>query len=96
MGLSTEKKIMAGFARVSITPPVGTRIFGFSSRNLYRGAEGIHDELYVRALYLKQGDEEALIIGFDLMMSNNLPFSAFIFIKCSINFLPSPSGMLAA
>ena len=56
----------AGFARVKITPPVGTTMMGFGGRDMTRGCTGVHDDLYVRALYLEHGDERALIMGYDL------------------------------
>ena len=56
----------AGFARVSITPPLGTRLMGFSARDHEQGCTAIHDDVFVRALYLEQGGEAALIIGYDL------------------------------
>ena len=56
----------AGFARVSITPPVGTMMMGFGSRDRDHGCEGTHDELFVRALYLCHEGREALVMGFDL------------------------------
>lgn len=56
----------AGFARVSITPPVGTTMMGFGTRDMDHGCEGIHDDIYVRALFLEQGGETALIMGYDL------------------------------
>ncbi len=60
--------LRAGFAAVKITPPPGTPLSGFGDRDFDpAGARGIHDDLYARALYLGQGDQEALIIGFDLL-----------------------------
>ena len=60
--------LKAGFAREKITPPVGTRTGGFGPRDYDPvGFKGIHDDLYARALYLSQGGEEALIMGFDLL-----------------------------
>jgi len=56
----------AGFARACITPPVGTRMMGFTDRDTDHGCEGVHDDLFVRALYLAHGEEKALIMGFDL------------------------------
>lgn len=56
----------AGFARVSITPPIGTRMMGFGTRDRERGCEAIHDPVFVRALYVEDGNEAALIAGFDL------------------------------
>ncbi len=57
----------AGFAKVCITPPRGTTMYGFSSRDRDHGCEGVHDDLFVCACYLSQGAEEALIMGFDLL-----------------------------
>ena len=57
----------AGFARININPPIGTRMTGFGSRDRERGCEGIHDDIYVRALYLEQEGREVLIMGFDLL-----------------------------
>ncbi len=56
----------AGFARVSITPPLGTRLMGFAARDHEQGCTAIHDDIFVRALYLEHGPEAALIIGYDL------------------------------
>ena len=56
----------AGFARVSITPPIGTTMMGFGTRDMDHGCEGIHDEIYVRALFLDTGGESALILAYDL------------------------------
>ena len=63
-----KKTIKAGFARVNITPPVGTGMTGFGTRDFDpEGCRGIHDDLFSRALYLKQSDSEMLIMGFDLL-----------------------------
>ena len=57
----------AGFAKVCITPPVGTTMYGFATRDRDHGCEGVHDDLFVKALYVSQGGEEAVIMGFDLL-----------------------------
>ncbi|CAA9289389.1 MAG: hypothetical protein AVDCRST_MAG77-4530 [uncultured Chloroflexi bacterium] len=52
----------AGVARVCITPPVGTWQGGYGART--RPAEGIHDDLYARALVLEEettGRRSALV-----------------------------------
>ncbi len=56
----------AGFARVSITPPIGTRMLGFGGRDRAKGCEGIHDDVFARALFLQHGDECAMIVAYDL------------------------------
>lgn len=67
-GRRTARNLRAGFARVKITPPVGTRLSGFGDRDFEpAGVKGVHDDLYVRALYLAQGKSEALVMGFDLL-----------------------------
>ena len=55
----------AGFAKVSITPPLGTYMMGFG-RDREHGCTGIHDDIFVRATYVEDGDERALIMGFDI------------------------------
>ena len=57
----------AGYARVNINPALGTAMSGFANRDRARGCEGIHDDLYVRALYLAHEGQSALILGFDLL-----------------------------
>ena len=67
-GAETEQPLKAGFARIKITPPIGTAMTGFGDRDYDpSGCKGIHDELYVRALYLSQGKQDVLIMGFDLL-----------------------------
>lgn len=56
----------AGFAKIKITPPVGTTMIGFFVRDRNHGCERIHDDLFVRALYLEHEKKKVLIMGFDL------------------------------
>ncbi|MBM4082759.1 MAG: hypothetical protein FJ278_23840, partial [Planctomycetes bacterium] len=56
----------AGFARVSITPPLGTPMMGFGGRDREKGCTGVHDDVSVRAAYLEHAGEAALLMGFDL------------------------------
>jgi len=63
-----NETLKAGFARVNITPPVGTPMTGFGSRDFDpAGCRDVHDDLYVRALWLEQGERKALVMGFDLL-----------------------------
>lgn len=57
----------AGFARTEINPTPGARMFGFAGRDREKPIEGVHDDLFVRALYLRDGDEQALIVAYDLL-----------------------------
>jgi len=58
--------VEAGFARVCTNPPIGTTMTGFLSRDREHGCTGIHDDLFVRALYVSHGGEDALILSYDL------------------------------
>jgi neutral ceramidase len=65
---SKGSSLQAGFARVKITPPVGTPMTGFGDRDWDpKGSRGVHDDIYARALYLSQGGHQVLIMGFDLL-----------------------------
>jgi len=60
--------LKAGFAKIIITPPIGTSMTGFGHRDFDAdGCKGVHDDLYIRALFLEQGKEKILIMGFDLL-----------------------------
>lgn len=56
----------AGFSRVSMNPPRGTRMMGFGSRDRGPGSESIRDDIYTRALYLAHNGEEAVVVAFDM------------------------------
>ncbi len=58
--------MQAGFAKAPITPPIGTRMMGFGSRDRDHGCTAIHDDIFTRAVYLQHGGEAALIVGLDL------------------------------
>lgn len=57
----------AGFTKANINPTPGARMFGFAGRDLEQPITGVHDDLFVRALYLRHGDEQALILAYDLL-----------------------------
>ena len=57
----------AGFSRRDITPPLGTRMFGWGGRDEEHGCDGVHDPLYVRALWLDGGGEAVVIVGYDVL-----------------------------
>lgn len=58
-------QLLAGTARASITPYVGAFLAGFGNRD--RGCEGVHDELFARALVLQAGDAAVAIVSCDLI-----------------------------
>ena len=53
-----------GAAAVVITPPVGTPMAGYYFE---RAAEGVHDDLFARALVLEQGGTKAALVSLDLI-----------------------------
>ncbi|MEM3646793.1 MAG: neutral/alkaline non-lysosomal ceramidase N-terminal domain-containing protein, partial [Thermofilum sp.] len=66
----------AGASKVDITPPVGVKMGGFASR--YKGAEGVHDALHARALYIESRYGVSLLIANDLL---NIPDSLAVEVK---------------
>jgi neutral ceramidase len=56
---SDLRTLVAGAARITITPPVGTWQAGFGART--RPCDGVHDELYTRALVLSAASLESAI-----------------------------------
>lgn len=59
--------MQAGFARVNINPPLGAPLYGFAGRDVEKGCEGVHDDLFVRACYVQHEGEQALILAYDLL-----------------------------
>ncbi len=55
----------AGVARVNITPDRPICMAGYSSRTAH--SEGIYHDLFAKALFLQEGEEQALIITSDLI-----------------------------
>lgn len=60
-----EAALRAGAARKSIVPPFPTHMGGFNDR--LKSFEGVHDELFARALVLDNGTTKLAIVGSDLM-----------------------------
>lgn len=56
----------AGFAKISITPTIGTRMLGWADRDQAGGCTSIHDPVHLRALYIEHNGERALILSYDL------------------------------
>jgi len=54
-----------GASQVNITPPAGVELSGYALRQ--QPSIGIHDDLYVRGLYLEQGDARLLWLHADLI-----------------------------
>ena len=54
-----------GTSQVRITPRVGVELCGYAAR--VQPSVGVHDDLYVRGLYLEQGRERLLWLHADLI-----------------------------
>ena len=63
----------AGFARVDITPPLGTPIVGYFEE---RYAQGVLDNLEANALALSDGERTAILIAADLLGIEGVAFNA--------------------
>ncbi len=59
------EQFQAGFAKIEITPPLGSPMSGFVIRT--EGARAVHDPLYIRALALSDGTQTALLIILDVI-----------------------------
>jgi len=55
----------AGAAQIDTTPPVGVKLGGFGNR--YKPSEGIHDDLFARAIYLEDNETSLLLISADIV-----------------------------
>ncbi len=65
--LKSPTQLTAGAAKVEITPPVGTPLAGYSKRG-GKPSQGIRDPLYVRALALSDGEDQAVLVSADLLI----------------------------
>jgi neutral ceramidase len=59
-----SQELRVGAASESITPPIGIPMAGYYSE---RGARGIHDELYAKAIVLETGGATAALVALDLI-----------------------------
>ena len=57
--------LSAGFGKESISPPIGAPLAGFAARQGV--CEGIHDELFSRALVLENNDRSVAIVSLDVL-----------------------------
>jgi neutral ceramidase len=57
-------ELRVGVAAVPITPPVGIPMAGYYSE---RGAQGVHDDLYAKAIVIEAGGRAAALIVLDLI-----------------------------
>ena len=55
-------QLMAGFARVNVTPPLGIPVHGYYKP---RFAKGVLDELEINALALSCGEDAVVVLSMD-------------------------------
>ena len=67
--------LSAGFARIDITPSLGTPIVGYFKE---RRAKGILDPLEANALALSDGERTAVVIAADLLGIEGIEFNAML------------------
>lgn len=63
--MQNSGRLLAGAARVDITPPAGIAMCGYGERTL--GAEGIHDPLFARVVVLRAGGASLALVAADLV-----------------------------
>ncbi len=56
--------LRAGFAKIDITPNLPVKLYGYSSRKAY--SEGVHDQLYARAVVFDNGSNKVVLVSSDL------------------------------
>lgn len=57
--------LRAGFSKVCISPPIGAPLAGFAARQGV--SQGIHDDLFARALVLANGEAVVALVSVDLL-----------------------------
>ena len=65
--LNNVGRFQAGWATRSMTPPQGTPLAGYGGRK-GKPSTGVHDEIYVKALAISDGQDTAVIVGSDLLI----------------------------
>ena len=58
-------ELRVGVARADITPPIGSRMYGYSARGTNVSA-GVHDPLFARAIVLDDGSTRLALVSLDL------------------------------
>jgi hypothetical protein len=58
-------ELRAGVARADITPPIGSRMYGYGARGT-NVSTGVHDPLYARAIVLDDGTTRVAVVTLDL------------------------------
>ena len=56
--------LQVGTAKIRITPPIGIPMAGYYHE---RGATGVHDDLFARAIVLEEGGQKVALVSLDLI-----------------------------
>ena len=92
-----------GFAKMAITPPLGTELGGYAG---YRPCSGVHDPLYCKAVVLEQDGVRYGLIALDLMCADeslhqkiaeaaaDFGLSKERLIVCAIHSHAAPAGLV--
>ena len=59
--------LRAGWAKRPIAPPAGTPLAGFGDRK-GKPSTGVHDEIFVKALALSDGNDKAVLVAADMLI----------------------------
>lgn len=57
--------LLAGIGKVKVTPRIGAKMVGYSNRP--KGAEGVHDDLYARAVVLDNGETTIALCSVEIL-----------------------------
>jgi hypothetical protein len=61
------RRLRAGWGQAKLQPPAGTPLAGYGGRK-GRPSLGTHDDLWVKAVAVSDGDDTAVLIGSDLLV----------------------------
>lgn len=64
LGRMDAGEFRTGGARIKITPPIGVPLAGYYHE---RGSQGVHDDLYARAVVMEKDGEQAALVSLDLI-----------------------------
>lgn len=67
--------LRAGMAKIDITPEFPVRLYGYASRKTL--SEGVHDQLYARAVVFENNGEKVVLISSDIGSYSDTVFHVF-------------------
>lgn len=85
--------LRVGAAAVVITPPPGTPLAGYYSE---RAAEGVHDDLFAKAIVLESDGRSAALVGLDLISTTRDLVAAARRLIDEQTGVPGPAVMISA